>query len=92
MPESGELSRHDEGMAGLAVVTKLDRLARSARDARDLADELTAKQQAHLVGLHEKGEHTSAELAELFSVGRATVYRTVERSRKHQNSQPKGSP
>ncbi len=39
----------------------------------------TAKQQAHLVELHSKGDHTSAELAELFSVGRATVYRTIQR-------------
>jgi DNA invertase Pin-like site-specific DNA recombinase len=38
---------------------------------------LTARQQAHLLELHRAGGHTSAELAELFGVARATVYRTV---------------
>lgn len=36
---------------------------------------LTARQQAHLVKEHESGEHSTADLAELFSVTRATVYR-----------------
>ena len=31
------------------------------------------------MALHEAGEHTSAELAELFGVARSTVYRTIER-------------
>ncbi|WP_232326469.1 helix-turn-helix domain-containing protein [Microbispora sp. ATCC PTA-5024] len=30
--------------------------------------------------LHQAGEHTSAELAELFGVARSTVYRAVERA------------
>ncbi len=42
---------------------------------------LTARQEAHLVALHRTGEHTSAELAELFSVARSTVYRTLQRAR-----------
>ncbi len=42
---------------------------------------LTERQGAHLVALHRSGEHTSAELAELFSVARSTVYRTLERDR-----------
>ena len=73
------------------VVTKLDRLARSVSDAHDIAKELTArlrgkapklsvKQEAHLVALHAAGEHTSAELAELFGVARSTVYRAIERA------------
>ncbi|MFC3494833.1 recombinase family protein [Glycomyces rhizosphaerae] len=40
---------------------------------------LTARQQAHLVGLHAAGDHNVSELAELFSVSRATVYRVLER-------------
>jgi len=36
---------------------------------------------AHLVALGEDGEHTIAELAELFSMGRSTVYRAIERAR-----------
>jgi DNA-directed RNA polymerase specialized sigma24 family protein len=42
-----------------------------------------ARQEAHLVALHHAGQHTSAELAELFGVARSTVYRAVER---HQNA------
>ena len=36
-------------------------------------------QRRHLMSLHEKGEHTQAELAELFGVARSTVYRTIQR-------------
>lgn len=41
---------------------------------------LSAVQEKHLVELHGKGEHTVGELAELFSVGRSTVYRALERA------------
>jgi len=59
-------------------------------DARAIADELTAgqvklsiaRQEAHLVELHRAGQHTSAELAELFSVARSTVYRAIARARR----------
>jgi len=37
-------------------------------------------QEAHLVELWRAGKHTSAELAELFSVARSTVYRAVQRA------------
>jgi len=40
----------------------------------------SATQETHLVSPHTAGEHlTIAELAELFSVGRSTVYRAIER-------------
>ncbi len=42
---------------------------------------LTGRQQAHLVQLHRAGAHTIADLAELFSVSRPTVYRALERDR-----------
>jgi DNA invertase Pin-like site-specific DNA recombinase len=42
---------------------------------------LTARQQEHLIKLSEAGEHSISDLAELFSVSRATVYRVLERSR-----------
>ncbi len=44
------------------------------------APKLTARQQAHLLKLHRAGEHSVTELAELFAVGRATVYRTIDRA------------
>jgi transposase len=31
--------------------------------------------------VHDSGSYTQAELAELFGVGRSTVYRTIERIR-----------
>jgi len=37
-------------------------------------------QEAHLVELWRAGKHTSAELAELFSDARSTVYRAVQRA------------
>jgi DNA invertase Pin-like site-specific DNA recombinase len=40
---------------------------------------LSTPQQAHLVQLHGAGEHSIADLAEMFSVSRATVYRTLAR-------------
>jgi DNA-binding MarR family transcriptional regulator len=42
-------------------------------------------QKTHLVTLHRAGEHTSAELAELFNVARSTVYRAVERAEQSGN-------
>ncbi|WP_419586926.1 helix-turn-helix domain-containing protein [Streptomyces sp. Qhu-G9] len=39
---------------------------------------LSARRQAHLIKQHATGEHTNADLAELFSVSRATVYRVLE--------------
>jgi DNA invertase Pin-like site-specific DNA recombinase len=42
---------------------------------------LNPRQRAHLLGLYEAGEHTISELAELFSVSRATVYREITRAR-----------
>jgi DeoR/GlpR family transcriptional regulator of sugar metabolism len=35
----------------------------------------------HVLKLYEAGEHTIADLAELFSVSRATIYREVLRAR-----------
>jgi DNA invertase Pin-like site-specific DNA recombinase len=48
--------------------------------AEGQAAELSASQQAHLIKLLEAGEHTIPELAELFSVSRATVYRVIQRA------------
>ncbi len=42
---------------------------------------LNRRQEAHLVSLVHSGEYSTAEVAELFGVGRSTVYRAVERQR-----------
>tara|TARA_R110002051_G_scaffold60546_8_gene110875 strand:- start:15430 stop:16068 length:639 start_codon:yes stop_codon:yes gene_type:complete len=64
-------ARTREGMA----------VARAKGKLRGGKPKLSAAQEAHLVKLYGEDQHTIAELAELFSVGRATVYRAVERSR-----------
>lgn len=55
-------------------------IARANGKLRGKQPKLTARQQAHLLKLHQAQEHTIVELAELFSVSRATVYRTVQRA------------
>jgi excisionase family DNA binding protein len=40
---------------------------------------LKPSQAKHLLELHDSGNYTQAELAELFGVGRSTVYRIIER-------------
>ena len=52
---------------GMAVAKAEGRL-------RGKQPKLSPRQEAHLVQLHRAGEHTTAELAELFSFARSTVY------------------
>jgi hypothetical protein len=47
--------------------------------ARGKSLELKPTQEAHLVKLWPGGEHSTLELAELFSVSCATVYRAIQR-------------
>ena len=55
-------------------------VARAKGRLRGKQPKLTPRQEAHLVGLHRAGQHSSAELAELFGVARSTVYRALERA------------
>jgi DNA invertase Pin-like site-specific DNA recombinase len=55
-------------------------VARSKGRLRGKQPKLSERQQAHLVEQHHTGQHTIADLAELFSVSRATVYRVLERA------------
>jgi DNA invertase Pin-like site-specific DNA recombinase len=56
-------------------------VAKAKGRLRGKQPKLTPRREAHLVALHQTGEHTSAELAELFNVARSTVYRAIERDR-----------
>ena len=56
-------------------------IARAKSRLRGKQSKLSIRQQTHLVQLHQGGKHTIAELAELFSVSRPTVYRVLERAR-----------
>ena len=57
------------------------KVAKAKGRLRGKQPKLTPRQEAHLVAMHRTGEHTSAELAELFNVARSTVYRALERAR-----------
>jgi predicted DNA-binding protein YlxM (UPF0122 family) len=56
-------------------------IAKAKGKLRGKQPKLTARRQTHLMQLHTVGEHTIAELAELFAVSRSTVYRVLERHR-----------
>ncbi|MFI8438938.1 recombinase family protein [Streptomyces sp. NPDC079020] len=56
-------------------------VARAKGKLKGKQPKLSARQQAHLVKEHATGQHTIADLAELFTVSRATVYRVLERAR-----------
>lgn len=55
-------------------------IARANGKLRGKQPKLSARQQAHLIEQHQAGKHNIAELAELFNVSRATVYRTIQRA------------
>ncbi|MDO9408991.1 recombinase family protein [Patulibacter sp.] len=55
-------------------------VARAAGRLRGRKPKLTPNQERHLVELHHTRDTSVAELAELFSVGRSTVYRAIERA------------
>jgi DNA invertase Pin-like site-specific DNA recombinase len=55
-------------------------VARSRGRLKGKQPKLTARQQAELVRMHGTGEYTIVDLMEVFSVGRATIYRTLGRA------------
>ena len=57
------------------------KIAKAKGHLRGRKPKLTVRQEAHLVHLLAAGEHSTAELAELFGVGRSTVYRALDRSK-----------
>ena len=57
------------------------RVARAKGYLRGKQPKLTSNQAKHLVELSDLGTYSTAELAELFGVGRSTVYRTLLRMR-----------
>src|SRR5579875_2097517 len=56
------------------------KVARAKGRLRGKQPKLSSRQEAHLVSLHRAGTYTGAELAELFSVARSTVYRAIQRA------------
>ncbi len=56
-------------------------IARSCGKLKGKQPKLTARQQAELVRMHATGDYTIADLMEVFSIGRATVYRVLGRTK-----------
>lgn len=56
------------------------KVAKATGRLRGKSPKLTPRQEAHLLQLHAADEHTGGELAGLFSVGRSTVYRALQRA------------
>ncbi len=56
-------------------------VARAKGHLKGKQPKLTANQAKHLVELADLGTYSTADLAELFSVGRSTIYRTLQRTR-----------
>src|SRR5437868_2475803 len=61
-------------------------IARAKGKLRGKQPKLSARQQAHLIELHNAGTHTVVELAELFNVSRPTVYRVLERRQRNEKT------
>lgn len=55
------------------------KVAKANGRLRGKQPKLTVKQEAHLLELHNEGKYTMAELAELFSISRSTIYRALQR-------------
>ena len=55
------------------------RVAKAKGHLRGRPPKLNPRQEAHLAMLHRASEHSTAELSDLFGVGRSTVYRVIER-------------
>ena len=57
------------------------KVAKAKGRLRGKQPKLTAVQARHLIELLDSGNHSTTELADLFRVGRSTIYRTVRRMR-----------
>jgi len=68
------------------ILSKLDRLARSVPDARAKGKlcgkqpKLSERQQRELCRMHATGDYSISDLAEVFSISRPTVDRTISRA------------
>ncbi|MGH3501411.1 MAG: helix-turn-helix domain-containing protein [Nocardioidaceae bacterium] len=59
------------------------KVAKAKGHLRGKQPKLNRRQEAHLVSLLASGEFSTAGVAELFGVGRSTIYRAIERQHDH---------
>ena len=64
------------------------KVAKAKGRLRGKQPKLNSRQETHLASLYAGGEYTTSELADLFRVGRSTVYRALQRSRSRTRSGP----
>lgn len=57
-------------------------VAKAKSKLRGKQPKLSPQQQAELQRMHATGDYSIADVTELFSIGRATVYRTLQRNRR----------
>jgi DNA invertase Pin-like site-specific DNA recombinase len=62
------------------------RVAEAKGRLRGKQPKLNPRQEAHLVSLHRAGEHSTAELHDLFGVARSSVYRAIQRDQQRQQT------
>ena len=55
-------------------------IAKANGKLRGKQPKLSAAKRQHLLTVHAAGTHTQSELAELFDISRATVYRELQRA------------
>ncbi|GAA3618297.1 recombinase family protein [Nonomuraea rosea] len=61
-------------------------VARAKGKLKGKKPKLTARQQGELCRMHASGDYTIADLAELFTVSRPTVYRVLDRAKAQQSA------
>jgi DNA invertase Pin-like site-specific DNA recombinase len=66
-------------------------VARSKGKLKGKKPKLSARQQAELARMRASGEYSIADLMEMFSVGRATVYRVLHRAAPTGQPDPAGA-
>jgi DNA invertase Pin-like site-specific DNA recombinase len=62
------------------------RVAKAKGHLRGKQPKLNRRQEARLVALHQAGEHSTAELGDLFGVARSTAYRAIQREQRRQQT------
>ena len=67
------------------------KVAKAKGRLRGKQPKLNPRREAHLVSLVHSGEYSTLEVAELFGVGRSTVYRAIERRRVEARAGPAGA-
>ena len=60
------------------------RVAKAKGRLRGKQPKLNPRQEAHLVALQRAGEHSTAELGDIFGVARSTFYRAIQRDKRRQ--------